>query len=861
MKKATLNKAFLLVLTLALILAALVLTACNGTEGGTKDPEGSTSSTTEDPNNTDNIAPHTHAFEDWKIIKEATCTEDGTKEAACSCGEKKTETIPAKGHTFGEWTTVKEATCTESGTKEAVCACGKKKTEIIPAEGHNFVNKICDKCGELKPSEGLNYISNSGEQSYSVSGIGSCTDTDIVIPSTYNGEPVTKIGAKAFSNCTKLTSITIPDSVTRIDYSAFEGCTGLTSITIPDSVTSIGNRTFRGCTGLTSITIPDSVTFIGNSAFYNTAYYNNESNWVDGVLYIGNYLINAKASVSGSYTIKAGTICIANYAFIDGDYYCTDLTSITIPDSVTSIGGSAFRNCTGLTSITIPNGVTSIRDSAFSGCTGLTSITVPDSVEKIGASAFYNTAYYNNESNWVDGVLYIGNHLIEAKNTISGSYTIKSGTKCIANDAFRNCTGLTSITIPNSVISIGSYAFSRCTGLKAVYITDIAKWCEISFGGIEANPFSYAHDLYLNETLVTDLVIPDGVTSIGNRAFLGCTGLTSITIPGSVTSIGEYAFTGCKGLTSITIPDSVTSIGYGLLSGCSSIESITLPFVPGTNSTYFGYIFGASFFEIKPDIPVSLKKVVITKGTKIGAATFYKFAGLTSITIPDSVTSIGNNAFYGCTGLTSITIPNSVTSIGNDAFYGCKGLTSITIPDSVTSIGERAFSSCTSLTSITIGNEVTSIGHGAFLNCSGLTSITVSNGNTVYHSEGNCLIDTKNKVLIAGCKTSVIPTDGSVTSIGDAAFTGCTGLKSITIPDGVTNIGIGVFNDCTDLESITIPSSVTNIDIMAFYGCTGLTSISFNGTKEQWNAVKKLDGWNIKTGSYTVHCTDGDIKK
>ena len=420
-----------------------------------------------------------------------------------------------------------------------------------------------------------------------------------------------------------------------ISMNAFKNCTGLTSITIPDSVASVGSAAFSGCTGLTSITISDSVASVGSSAFYNTAYYNNESNWIDGVLYIGNYLISAKASVSGSYTIKAGTICIASRAFIDGDYYCTDLTSITIPDSVMSIGAAAF-----------------------SGCTGLTSITISDSVMKIGSSAFYNTAYYNNESNWIDGVLYIGNHLIEAKNSVSGNYTIKSGTKCIATDAFRNCTGLTSITIPNSVMSIG------------------------------------------------------------NQAFLGCTGLTSITIPDSVTSIGESAFR-----------------------GCSSLESITLPFVgnalTGTSNTHFGYIFGAGdSSENRNYIPESLKKVVITKATGIGDYAFKGCAGLTSITIPDSVTSIGMVAFYGCTGLTSITIPDSVTSIGNGVFDSCTGLTSITIPDSMTSIGE-----------------------------------------------------------------------------------------------------------------------------FALFSCTSLTSIYFKGTKEQWNAVKKFNGWNIKTGSYTVHCTDGDIKK
>ena len=228
-------------------------------------------------------------------------------------------------------------------------------------------------------------------------------------------------------------------------------------------------------------------------------------------------------------------------------------------------------------------------------------------------------------------------------NTIK-SLIIEDSVTSIGGYAFRNHTGLTSVTIPDSITSIGNYAFEGCTRLKKVnYIGDIANWCKISFAGPDSNPLYYAHNLYINDELVTDLIIPNSVTSISNYAFCSCTGLTSITIPDSVTEIGGVAFYGCTGLTSITIPDSVTSIGYSAFAGCT---------------------------------------------------------GFTSITIPDSVTSIGSSAFSGCTGLTSITIPDSITSIGKGAFYNCTGLTSITIPDSITSIGDYAFSGCTRLTSV-----------------------------------------------------------------------------------------------------------------------------------------------------------------
>jgi len=254
-----------------------------------------------------------------------------------------------------------------------------------------------------------------------------------------------------------------------------------------------------------------------------------------------------------------------------------------------------------------------------------------------------------------------------------------------------------------------------------------------------------------------------------------------VTIPNNlggypVTCIEDYAFSSCTGLTNITIPDSVTYIGYHAFRGCT---------------------------------------------------------GLTSITIPNSVTYIGDSAFSGCTGLTSITIPNSVTSIEDYAFYGCTGLTSIIIPNSVTSIGDYAFEYCTGLTSITLGNSVKSISSWAFEGCTGLTSITVEEGNTVFHSKNNCLIKTESKTLILGCKNSIIPTDGSVTSIGDYAFTSCTGLTSITIGNSVTSIGDYAFTSCTGITSITIPNSVTSIGGSAFSGCTGLTSI----TVEEGNTV------------------------
>ena len=399
-----------------------------------------------------------HKPSDYISDKEPTCTEAGSKHKECTvCGEMlETVEVPSKGHGYStEWTVDKEATCQKTGIKSHHCTRCEAKTDEteIPLADHNYVNGICTVCGAkaLEEATGLAYKLSDNGMYYIVTGIGEEKRKEFAIPESYNGKPVKEIGEMAFSDCASRTSITIPDGVKSIGRSAFSGCSSLTSITIPDSVTSIGGSAFSYCRSL-NYNIKDNVKYLGNEK--------NPYMVVMGVTdnSLSSYKIDKwtrflhSGAFSGctsltSIDIPNGVTSIGDYVFNE----CRALTGVTIPDGVTSIGDSAFSYCSSLTSVTIGNGVTSIGYEAFKGCKSLTSITIPDSVTIIGGWAF---AYCSSLT----------------------SVTIGNGVTSIGYGAFAGCSALTSITIPDSVTSIGHMAFYECESLTGVYITDIAAW-------------------------------------------------------------------------------------------------------------------------------------------------------------------------------------------------------------------------------------------------------------------------------------------------------------------------------------------------------------------------------------------------
>ena len=646
-----------------------------------------------------------------------------------------------------------------------------------PGEGNDPEQGGAQEPNSPVASEGLAYTLK-GDGTYELSGIGECTDTDIVIPAEVDGKAVTSIGYDAFGECSSLTSIAIPDSVTDIymgafykcenlasvtfgensqlefiDICAFGPCISLTSIELPNSLTIIEESAFSGCTGLTSIAIPDSVTTLVQHAF-------------DGCSGLTSVTFGENSQLS----------IIQNHVFGD----CTGLTSITIPDGVTSLADYAFYNCSGLTSVTIPDSITSVSSGIFEGCTNL--------IQK------------------ENGVSYVDKWVIDCDTTV------------------------TNVNLRENTVGIGVYAFKDCSSL-------------------------------------TSITIPDSVTNICDSAFYGCSGLTNVIFGenSQLTNIGASAFRDCSSLASIDIPDGVTSIGYCAFVGCSSIANVT---VEEGNSAYRST--GNCLIEIES------KKLILGCNTSIipndGSVTIiadYAFenrSALTSVDIPDGVTSIGYYAFKGCSSLTSIVIPDSVTKIGGNAFSGCGGLESITLPfvgESVKTesetyqyplgyiFGTSAYEGGvkTEQEYYWTGTNYTS--KSSYYIPSSLKTVIITGGNILYGAFYGC----------SNLTNITIPED--ITNIGNYAFYGCSNLTSIVIPGGVTNIGRMAFHNCSNLESVTFGenSQLTNIVEYAFYGCKKLTNVTFGGLKSQWNAITFGTSWNFNTGSYTIHCTDGDIAK
>lgn len=520
------------------------------------------------------------------------------------------------------------------------------------------------------------------------------------------------------------------------------------------------------------------------------------------------------------YTLTAGEYAVSGYK--------GRAKSVVVParynnHPVVYVDQDAFKDADFLEEVWIEEGVLSVVSGAFVGCTALRKIHLPDSLLSINEGALTDTAFYKDEKNWDSGVLYVGKHLVKAKSTLSGTYAIKDGTLSVGGRAFSDCTYLTGVEIPQSVLSFNATALDNTAFYNdrrnwesdALYVGDCLIKAQPGIVGsftVKEGTRKIASGAFAGCAKLQEVYLPTSLKIVGSSAFVA-SGLNRAVFENGLTELGRKAFKGCEYLTDVTLPESLKSIGMGAFDGCLALETLQIP----TGVTEIG----ASAFSGCAFTQITLPEGV----TRINAETFAN-CPLAEITFPDSLVSIGHSAFYNTT-LTQVEIPNSVTSLGAYAFSFCQDLQRAKVGDKVSSLGAGAFYACSVLSEITLGNSVTKVGSFAFDNCPKLKEINISENNATFKSVDGNLYDkngtTLMKYAVGKSANSFILPNG-VTKIGERAFENATALESITIPVTVTDIEKGAFAGA-GIQTITIPDSVTKIGVEAFCGCTALESV------------------------------------
>ena len=711
-------------------------------------------------------------------------------------------------------------------------------------DGKNYSGSLLVPAGITVDGVDYSVTSIGGYCFYEYSGL-----TKIFLPET-----LTSIGNNAFSHCSGLTDIKLPETLTSIGNYAFYYCSGLTDIKMSAGLTSIGNYAFYYCSGLTNIKFPAGLTSIGDYAFSdctNLSYLvmrssrptTGSSVFADCTNLKTIYVPVGKSSNykyspwnSSSYTIVEGELLKSGglYYVIDSAKKTASVTfspdgtkysgSITVPSSfsyegknylVKAIGANAFASCRGLTSMYLPEGLTSIGSSAFSDCSGLKSISLPESLTSIGSKSFYQSGLTS--VSIPEGVTSIADQVFYSSTKLE-SIELPSGLTSIGSNGIYNCGELKYIVMHSPTVpTTSTNVFGSCSKLKTIYVPVGASsaykaktpWNSSSYTIVEGELIKSGGLYYVIDGVNgTACVVasPDGTTYSGG----------SITVPSSfsyrgksyrVTAIGNSAFYKCSSLTSISLPEGITSIGGSAFRDCSSLTSISLP--------------------------ESL--------TSIGGSAFYN-CGLTSISIPEGVTSIGDYTFNGCPNLESIELPSGLTSIGNYGINSCYSLKSITMHSSVVpSTGTSVLSSCSQLKTIYVPVGASS----AYKAKSPWSSYTIIEGELVKSGGLYYFLERVNKTasvtfapdgteysgsVVVPASITVGSAEYSVTSIGDKAFKNCNNLTSISLPHSVTSIGANAFNGCTNVTSISLPNGVTSVGASVFKGCSNLTSISLPET-------------------------------
>jgi len=807
---------------------------------------------------------HTHSYtkmvvEEQFLASEATCSQKAKYYKSCKCGEMGSDIFE-----YGETKPHDYETLNRSQTEHWYeCKCGDKygvEQHTSSGAATEFKEEICTKC---------NYVIKEAwghEHSLFLTKVekkeSTCTETG-------NVEYYVCECGKWFTNSKATVEITEKSSVIKAKKKH-----SFVNEIVEDRYKESEASCSKRITYYKSCDCGEKGTVTFEYGDYKNHNYENSEKCVDcGYLKATEGIEYVLSSDEESYCVRSiGTAT-------DKDIV---IASVYNNKPVKVIKKTAFYNCKNLTSITLPNNVTTINEGAFYGCSSLTSITLPF----IGKNRKSTGSMYQYPFGYIFGTKsYVGStkvsqryYTADATKNAYSTYYIPTSLKKVTitggnvyYGAFQNCSRLTDILIPQSATVIGGSAFDGCSSLTSISIgdkvIDIGSWVFDGCDSLERIDVAEENSVYCskdgilyNLQLKSIMFIPskisgnisilEGITNIEDAAFWGCTNLTGVTISSSIKIIGNWAFWGCENLANIkvedgnrnykaidgnlysidgthllqyavgkkdknfTVPDTVTSIGHGAFYGCNNLVKLELPFIGaakgGTIDTNFGYIFGTrGDVQNAKYVPMSLKEVVITSSTSIDNSAFYECSSLVSITIPDSVASIGNDAFLGC-----ISLENIIVHKDNEYFVSIDG--NLYSKDETKliqyAVGKKD-------ESFTVLDTVTNISYGAFYGCSYLMSVTIPD---------------------------------SVTVIGNAAFRECINLSNVEIGNGVSTIGYQAFYGCKELKSITIGSGLTHILGYVFFNCDNLTDIYYKGTASDWAKVSVADG-NTELKSAKVH--------
>ena len=634
---------------------------------------------------------------------------------------------------------------------------------------HTWRDNVCVLCNhDAGGSKGLKWSLET--DGYYLMGIGTCDSSEIVIPSVHDARPVVKIYEYAFNGNSSITSVVIGEGIKEIGQFAFSGCTNLTSVTIGNSITNIGNRAFYNCTELTTLDIPNSVETIGESAFDGCTDLTTV-NIGSGVKTVGSWAfencseiekVNVTDMVSWCNIEFANlyanprhapnSLLYINNVLVSGDY--------EFPQGITQIPEYTLMN-NPLTSVVVPNSVTQIGSGVFGNCESLTKLQLPTLGSLTLKSLFSTTP------TWVTEVA-----LTDATN--------------IPADAFKNCTGLVTVTMPSTVTTINESAFEGCTNL-------------------------------------TNVEIPSDIMNINKNAFKGCIKITSITIPVGIWNIKDGAFEGCTDL---------QTLYWNASDKCNPVGSATSPAFaecPNLKTVVFGqYVKKVPAYTFYGCTGIQSIDMTDTMITEIGVFAFNGCTGLNSISFYNRLKEIGQNAFQGCASLNGVSLPDTVTDVYSYAFSDCTSLTSMEIPEGVDEIWEEAFSGCTDLLSVTLPNGLKRIDKKAFMGCSRLASITIPENVEIigYSAFKGC---TSLQTVLWNAENCSAENLGAMNVENYPIFENCTNLTTVEFGAGVKTILGYLFYNCSSLANVKISASVTLIDEYAFYGCN-LESVEFANT-------------------------------